>query len=116
MSTFVSVYANGKKGDKVVTVTEAFARNIGAEILEDEPAVDNLGKPLEPRDEGAYLNPPETSFAPAIKLPDDFEPKDESEQDPDDHSEPPLTTGATGAPATHPFGGPTASSPEEATQ
>lgn len=105
MSKFVSVYANGKKGDQVVTVTEAFATSIGAKVLENEPAVDSLDRPLPPRDEGAYKNPPEPTFAPAIQLPEDFEVKTEGPQTPD----------TTSVPATTPTGGP-AVSPEEASK
>lgn len=108
MSKFVSVYANGKKGDPVVTVTEAFARSIEAKVLEDEPAVDTLGKPLAPREAGAYLNPPEPNFAPAIELPEGFEPKTEEQL--------PQTPDTTQVPATNtPIGGP-AVSPEEASK
>lgn len=55
MPKFVSVYANGKKGDPVVTVTEAFAAAIGAEVLTDEFALDpRTGRPLPPREAGDY--------------------------------------------------------------
>lgn len=91
MPKFVSIYQNGDSGP-VVTVTEAFARSIGATILENEPAVGGrTPKPLEAREAGAYLNPPEPNFAPAIALPET------SDQHPDDggHNDPPpnLTFG-----------------------
>jgi hypothetical protein len=47
MTKFVSIYANGDDGP-VVTVTEAFAEGIGAEIL-DLPALDSRGRPLAAR-------------------------------------------------------------------
>lgn len=101
MSKFVSVYANGKKGDPVVTVTEAFADSIGAKVLEKEPAVDSLNRPLPPREEGAYENPPEPTFAPAIQLPEDFKEKSEEPQTPDT-TQVPATTTPTGGPAVSP--------------
>lgn len=124
MSKFVSVLANEEiKDSLVVTVTEAFAKSIDATVLEDEPAVDHLGKPLQPRVKGAYLNPPEPNFAPAIALPDD-EDVDESGSTGATGSRGPAgatgapnqTTGATTAPANPPTGGSAASQPEEATK
>lgn len=47
MTEFVSIYANGDDG-QVVTVTEAFAEGIGAEVL-DFPALDSRGRPLRAR-------------------------------------------------------------------
>ena len=80
MTKFVSIRANGDEGP-VVTVTEAFAKSIEAEVLPDEPAVDKIGRPLEPRELGAYENPPEPSFAPAITLPEKTD--DQSDVEPD---------------------------------
>lgn len=47
MTKFVSIYANGDEGP-VVTVTEAFAEGIGAEVLEF-PALDSRSRPMGPR-------------------------------------------------------------------
>lgn len=116
MSNFVSVHANGNKGP-VVTVSEAFAKSIDAKVLEDEPAVDTLGHPLEPRERGAYKNPPEPNFAPAISLPEGWEPPaPDSDQEPDPTGQPgpPPTPDATVVPATTTTGGPAVSQPEEA--
>lgn len=77
MPKFVSIHQNGDSGP-IVTVTEAFAKSIGATILEDEPAIGGRDpKPLEAREEGAYLDPPEPSFAPAIQLPEHADAGDE---------------------------------------
>lgn len=124
MSNFVSVLANEEiKDSLVVTVTEAFAKSIDATVLEDEPAVDHLGKPLQPRVKGAYLNPPEPNFAPAIALPDD-EDADETGAtgapgatgSSGPTGAPAQTSGATAASASTPTGGSAASQPEEATK
>lgn len=99
MPEFVSIYANGNSGT-VVTVTEAFAKSIDAKVLADEPAVNTIGKPLPPREAGTYKNPPEPTFAPAIRLPE----KSDAKTAPAQQTE------------QFPIGGPAVSQPEEAIQ